>query len=425
VWFPVLHSLHLHPMPPVSQRILRTDSAVIDQLQERYVDVPNLINLAPGSPAFRPSTAVIAATTSSLAETSICTYGDVVGWTPLRRRWMQVILNSWDAGALQSEALSAGLSASDDYGLELMITAGANQGFVNLILALCDPGDEVILLLPYYFSHYCALLLADVTPVIVPCEPSTLLPASSHTIQAAMTSKTRAVVLVSPGNPSGVVMPACFVDELVSICRKGDVWLIMDEAYKELTGDAPHYSPPQLTGVIKLYTMSKIYGMAGWRVGALLYPRHLSNQLRKVQDTIPTHATMISQIAAHHALEIDGPLLAARAQLNFDKRSRFALVLSEVYSRAQGKLCHPFVVGNGALYFFLPIAVKPGSCKSMRHADRDVVDVFVQKGNVLVTPGQAFGMPEYVRVSFGSIQCDKVDAAIDGLRKALEFWFEL
>jgi aspartate/methionine/tyrosine aminotransferase len=412
-------------MPSVSQRILRTDSAVIDLLEERYADVPNLINLAPGSPPFGPSQAVIAATASSLAETSICTYGAVLGWTPLRARWMQVILRAWDADALQREALSTGHSAADNYGLELMVTGGANQGFVNLVLALCDPGDEVILLQPYYFSHYCALVLADVTPVIVPCETSTLLPASAHAIQSAMTSKTRAVVVVSPGNPSGVVMPACLVDELVSICRNGNVWLIFDEAYKELTGDAAHYSPPQLSGVIKLYTMSKIYGMAGWRVGALLYPRHLSSQLRKVQDTIPTHATLISQIAAHHALEMDAPLLAARAQLNFDTRRRFAHVLSEIYFRAQGKTSHPFVVGNGALYFFLPTSFKSSSCNSMKHAERDVIDVFVQIGNVLVTPGQAFGMPDYVRVSFGSLRGDKVDAAIAGLRKALEFWFDV
>jgi aspartate/methionine/tyrosine aminotransferase len=410
-------------MPPVSSRIRQTPTAVIDALLERYAEVPNLISLAPGSPPYRPSKAAIEATSATLSDPSISTYGDVRGWPPLRSRWLQIIFRSWNQDAVQREAVSAGVTSADDYGLELMVTAGANQGFFNLILALCDPGDEVILLLPYYFSHHCALVMADVTPVLVPCEPETLLPADVEAVRAAIGPKTRAVVLVSPGNPSGVVIPAPFVDEVVSLCQESKVWLIIDEAYKELTGSEKFYSPPCFDGVIKLYTMSKVYGMAGWRIGALVYPQHLSEQLRKVQDTIPTHAAMISQVAAYHALEVDAPLLPSRCQRNAETRSRFASMLSDVYKRVELELLYPFVEGNGAFYFFLPIAVRPSRFSKVRNV-KNVIDIFVKIGNVLVAPGEAFGMPEYVRVSFASAKRENLDEAVDGLRRALEFWFD-
>jgi aspartate/methionine/tyrosine aminotransferase len=410
-------------MPPVSSRIRQTSTAVIDALQERYGDVPDLISLAPGSPQYKPSKAVIEATSATLSDPSISTYGDVRGWPPLRSRWLQIILGSWNQDAVQKEAVAVGVSSANDYGLELMVTAGANQGFFNLILALCDPGDEVILLLPYYFSHHCAVVMANVIPVLVPCEPETLLPDGVQAVRAAISPKTRAVVLVSPGNPSGVVIPASLVDEVVSLCQESKIWLIIDEAYKELTGSEKFYSPPSFDGVIKLYTMSKIYGMAGWRIGALVYPQHLSEQLRKVQDTIPTHAAMISQVAAYHALEVDEPLLQLRCRRNVETRSRFASMLSDVYKGVELELLYPFVEGSGAFYFFLPIAIKPSRSSKVRNL-KNVIDIFVKIGNVLVAPGEAFGMPEYIRVSFATAKHDKIDDAVGGLRRALEFWFD-
>jgi hypothetical protein len=114
-------------MPPVSLRVAQTETAVIDDLLERYCDVEGLINLAPGAPAVLPSIEVRrAAATAGLGPTASA-YGDVLGFEPLRTRWMQTITASWDALWLEREARAGATTKADAYGLELMVTAGANQ----------------------------------------------------------------------------------------------------------------------------------------------------------------------------------------------------------------------------------------------------------------------------------------------------------
>jgi aspartate/methionine/tyrosine aminotransferase len=402
-------------MPQVSQRIQRTDAAVIDSLLQRYGGVRGLINLCPGSPAVLPACAALSAAARAADNREVSTYGDVLGWAPLRDRWMRTVMRDWDSDP-------AGVQFSWNCGLELMVTAGANQGFFNLVLALCDAGDEVLLLLPYYFSHYNALVMADVRPIVVPCDPDTLLPANIDAVRAAITPKTKAIVLVSPGNPSGVVAPKSLVQGLVDLCRQADVWLVIDEAYKELTFDSPHYSPVVLEGVIKMYTMSKIYGMAGWRVGALVYPKSLSSQLRKIQDTIPTHPSILSQIAAYHALA-DGITDIPQRVADFAAvRARFATALHEVYDRVGSKVLGKFVCGNGAFYFFIPTSTRATLLDVVNGESerRDPVDFLVQQANVLVTPGWAFGMPGHVRVSYGSVSIDQTAEAVAALISGLE-----
>jgi aspartate/methionine/tyrosine aminotransferase len=287
------------------------------------------------------------------------------------------------------------------------------QGFVSLVLALSDPGDEVVLLAPYYFSHYNALTVCGVTPVVVRCDEATLLPTGIDDVRRAFSARTKAVVLVSPGNPSGVVAPSPFVDSLVALCRASDVWLLSDEAYWEITYDGAECSTPRaLQGVVKIYTMSKVYGMAGWRVGALLYPKELSVHLRKVQDTIPTHATMVSQVAAYHALADDSALLQERLQNFSSSRRCFVKHLTSVYSQVE----LPFVCGDGAFYFFLPVA------SGAEPAD-GIVDFLVRTSSVLVVPGSAFGLANYVRVSYGSVLPEDAEEAAQRLRTGLEAWF--
>lgn len=401
-----------HRQLSVSDRVQSTEVAVIDDLLERYGDAEGLINLAPGVSAWKPSSRVFDAISSSLRNAEVSAYGDVLGWPLLRKRWLDSVLASWDKERLERESNRLGTDAECDYGLELMVTAGANQGFFNVVLTLCDPGDEVILLLPYYFSHYNALVATGVVPVLVPCDPATLLPKSMESVQKSITSRTKALVLVNPANPSGVVAPPSLVDDLVSLCSEHGIWIIIDEAYNELTYGIAHYSPAVVEGVIKLYTMSKLYGMAGWRVGAIVYPKILSSQLRKVQDTIPTHAPIVSQIGAYHCLAENHMAVTSRTNQLFAVRERIVSSLSEHYARYAEKFTAPFVAGCGAFYFFIP-TIAPASGDS-------VVDHFFKVGRVLVAPGRAFGMPGYVRISYGKLNVDNVDTALAAIKAALE-----
>lgn len=238
---------------------------------------------------------------------------------------------------------------------------------------------------------------------------------SIRSIREAIGPRTKAVVLVSPGNPSGVIAPPSFVDELVALCRESSLWLVSDEAYKEITFDGlSAFSPNALAGVIRLYTLSKVYGMAGWRVGALVYPSELSIHMRKIQDTIPTHASLLSQVTAFTALQEEAPLIASRVQIFSATRDVFARSLSEVYKQ----LDINFVTGNSAFYLFLPIET------SKREA-HDVVPFLVKTSNILTVPGDAFGMPGYVRVSYGSVSIADASRAAAALQKGLCAWFNV
>lgn len=285
---------------------------------------------------------------------------------------------------------------------------------------MCDPGDEIILLAPYYFSHYNALTACGVTPVIVKCDVATLLPASVSCVKDAVSPRTKAVVLVSPGNPSGVVAPREFVDALTSLCETSGIWLVADEAYKEITYDGVvACAPTALAGVIRIYTMSKVYGLAGWRVGALVYPRALSLHLRKVQDTIPTHATIISQVVALSAIEEDSSRIGRRVGDFAAIRECFVRHITEVY---EGRRHLHFVRGNGAFYLFLPVG-----CSTLHRSTpgcaADVVSFLVHTAKVLVVPGSAFGMDNYVRVSFGSVTLRHAESAAKALKAGLLAWF--
>ncbi|KAI0567827.1 Aminotransferase [Gracilaria domingensis] len=390
--------------PSVSTRILRTGPAIIDDITERYgpsVDV----NLCQGVPRIGISDKVQEKLAMVLRDSQIMMeiskYGDLVGLPDLLKLWGNVLAGGYnnkpeldldDLDELKTIFLSH----------ELMITAGANQGFVNVILTICDQNDEVILVLPYYLSHVNALVMTGVVPIPVPVDHKTFIPRIED-IKARLTERSKAIVIVNPGNPSGIVTPKYLIEQVSSLCKDHGIWLVIDEAYREfLYDDKPGFFSPEPDGhTIKLYTMSKVYGMAGWRVGAILYPELISTEMKKVQDTIPTHASLISQVAAYEALK-ENPLYGKESYVNKLRfvRSCFLQHLKDAYSMAPGT---SFVIPNGAFYFFLPYdEVVYIPLKTEREA-RYAVEFLATKFHILVLPGFSFGMCGYIRASYGKI----------------------
>lgn len=385
-------------MPGPCQRVGNTPSPIIDVLLEKYPDVQ--FNLAPGCPSATPHPRALATCQALLSEpTSISQfshYNDVIGSQSLRYQWLEYIfqckVDSFD-------------SIIPDH--EIMITAGANQAFVNVVLTICDPGDDVIVVLPYYFSHVNALLMNNVNPIYVKVTTSTLCPSASD-IEMAITPRTRACIIVNPGNPSGVVMSRHLLDELSEMCRRHKVYLCIDEAYREYDfsrSDAIStvYSPQLHSHMIKLYTMSKCFGMAGWRVGAVLYPRALSSGMRKMQDTIPTHAAMFSQALAAEVLKFKPSHMASVLKV----RNIFLDFVRPIY--AASTISDMFVEPTGAFYLFLPYR-RTGDEQPPR--DDEVVHLLATGYGVLTVPGYGFGMDGYVRVCYGALREDEAaDAA--------------
>lgn len=412
-----------------SERIMKMSSGIMDTILEKYAaDSRVLFNLAQGMFFLGMSKTTQLAAQEALHNTmnQLCSYGDVLGWHPLRKRWLAKILLEWDQQQLALNAAAAGLSDAPDFGLELMITAGANQAFMNTMMALCNPEDEVITILPYYWSHVNAIQAAGCVPVFVPCDRATFLP-TIEAIESKISSRSKVIVLVNPGNPSGVVIPPELIDEIASLCRENGIWLVLDEAYKEFVYDpdnCPHYSPPVVEGVVKLYTMSKVYGLAGWRVGACLYPQSLSKHMRKVQDTIPTHSCKLSDVVAYAALNRTvrpaGSMdcVSQRVAAGNKIRLIFLKALLPVYENLSLKKF--FVEPTGAFYMFIPIVgIDP------HKEDVDIIEFLVEHVGVLLTPGSAFGMPDYIRVAYGRIGLEFAQVAATALAQGLADYFEL
>ncbi|PXF45664.1 Aspartate aminotransferase [Gracilariopsis chorda] len=392
--------------PCTSHRIQQTKPAIIDELLKKYSSTVNL-SLCQGAPFIGMPPEAQESVQHFLQDPAtakqMCEYGDVVGSEDLRRLWGNILGRGYNN---QPKFPSDDLHSLDTLfpKHELMITAGANQGFVNIVLALCDSGDEVLLVLPYYFSHENALVMAGVVPRAVPVDVTTFLP-NIEDIGDRITEKSKAVVIVNPGNPSGVVFPSSLLQKISTMCKKRNVWLILDEAYREFSyrdDDKTVFSPEPDEHIIKLYTMSKVYGLAGWRVGALLYPKRISADMRKVQDTIPTHASLLSQFVACEALK-HSPFYEKD---NYISMMRFVWVqFCEAVKKAYCAVSlSNYVLPCGAFYFFLPYDDTQYIAEKTEADDSFSVDFLATRFRILVCPGFSFGMCGYIRVSYGRIK---------------------
>ena len=297
---------------------------------------------------------------------------------------------------------------------QVLVTAGANMAFLHAVLTTTSPGDEVIVPVPFYFNHEMAIEMAGCRAVRVPTDAGYQLRLDA--IRAALSPRVRAIVTVSPNNPTGAVLTEASLREVNELCRERGVYHISDETYEYFTyGEARHVSPasfPAAAGhTIAIYSLSKAYGFAGWRIGYMAYPSHLADAMMKSQDTIVICPPVASQIAAAAALAV------GRAYC-------------EPHVRALGVLRETVVMRLGAL---APLAVVPAAegafyCLMRVDADADpmaVAERLVREHRVAVIPGPAFGMHEgcYFRVAFGALQQATVAVGVgrlvEGLRRIL------
>jgi Aspartate/tyrosine/aromatic aminotransferase len=219
-------------------------------------------------------------------------YGPTGGITPL----LEII-----AAKLSAEN---GINTGNDS--RIMITAGSNMAFLHALFAISRPGDEIILPLPYYFNHEMAISMLGCRTVPVPADDDFLL--QPELIRRSITKNTRAIITVSPNNPSGMVYPEDTLREINVLCAQYGLYHISDEAYEYFTyNGARHFSPGSIPGAhhhtISLYSLSKSYGFASWRIGYMVAPENLTSALYKVQDTNLICPPLASQYAALGALE--------------------------------------------------------------------------------------------------------------------------
>ena len=293
----------------------------------------------------------------------------------------------------------------------IVVTAGGNMAFMNAVLAITDPGDEIILSVPYYFNHEMAIRMASCRAVLVATDENyQLRPAA---LAAAITSKTRAIVTVSPNNPTGAVYAESALRDVNEICRKHGIYHINDEAYDYFVyDDAKHFSPASIADsgehTISLYSLSKAYGFAGWRIGFMVIPQRLFTAVRKIQDTILICPTVISQFAAVGAMQVGADYCRGYLQGLAEVRQLVQQELKAIHSFCEAP------PADGAFYFLLRLDTK---LKPLALVER-----LVREHRVAAIPGDAFGMHDgcYLRIAYGALQKETVAEGIGRLVSGLK-----
>jgi len=310
-------------------------------------------------------------------------------------------------------AVEHGVAVGPAHGNRLMVTAGGNNAFLAALLAIADPGDEIILPVPYYFNHEMAVSLVNGRAVLVPTDAAYQLEIDA--LRAAITPRTRAIVTVSPNNPTGAVYPAAALRAVNALCAERGIFHLSDEAYAAFTYDgAAHFSPASLPGAaahtIALHSMSKAFGFASWRIGWMVFPERLEAALRKIQDTLLICPPVISQYAALGALAAGGEFVRRQVGEVADVRARVRRELAPL--EAEGLAEVP--PAAGAFYFLLRV-----------RSDRpplEVAERLIRDHRVAVIPGNAFGCERgcHLRLAYGALQpataAEGVGRLVRGLR---------
>ncbi len=356
---------------------------------------PGTISLGQGVVHYGPPGSALHAVAQAVTSPETHRYGYVLGKPELR------------------DAFAKKLSAENhlDPGYKVAVTAGSNMAFFASLLAVASPGDEVILLTPYYFNHEMATRIAGCKPVLV--QTGDLWMPDLEAIQRAVTSRTRAIVTISPNNPTGIVYAPETLRAINQLCAAHGIYHISDEAYEYFTfNKAVHYSPGSSPGAhahtISLFSMSKAYGMAGWRLGYMAVPPHILADIRKIQDTNQICPAMLSQVAALTAMEEGVNYCKQHLKSMSDAR---AMVLQRLRNIQAPVEISP---SDGAFYFLLSVTAELDAKTLTRR--------LIQEYGVAVIPGDTFGMNERtcMRIAYGALHGSALTEALDRLSIGLE-----
>ncbi|XP_057969825.1 aromatic aminotransferase ISS1 isoform X4 [Malania oleifera] len=297
------------------------------------------------------------------------------------------------------------------YKSSVMVTAGANQAFVNLVLTLCDAEDSVIMFAPYYFNAYMSFQMTGITNILVgPGHPKTLHPDADWLEKTLLETKPtpKLVTVVNPGNPSGTYIPVPLLKRISDLCKDAGSWLVVDNTYEYFMYDGLKHSCMEGDHIVNVFSFSKAYGMMGWRVGYIAYPTDvegLGAQLLKVQDNIPICASIISQRLALYSLETGPEWVTEQVKDLVKNRTLLLEALSPLGNDAVKG-------GEGAIYLWAKLPEK-------YRDDFEVVYWLARRHGVVVIPGSASGGPGYIRISFGGLKEDDCRAAAERLRRGL------
>ncbi|HTP05798.1 MAG TPA: pyridoxal phosphate-dependent aminotransferase [Nitrospirota bacterium] len=305
---------------------------------------------------------------------------------------------------------------------QVLISCGAKHSLYNIAEALFDPGDEVIIPSPYWVSYPDQVILNDATPIIVETTEDEKFKLSAKKLEKAVTRKTKAVILNSPSNPTGLAYDKKTLEEIAAVSVKHKLYVISDEIYEKLIYDGfQHFSIASLGPEIKDLTIvvngvSKSHAMTGWRIGYAAGPQDVITAMANIQSQSTSNPTSISQKAAVEALR--GPQDFIQVMNSeFDKRRKYMV---ERLNRITGMSC---LMPVGAFYAFprvSPLFGKSVNGKLIRNSS-DLAAYLLEEAKVALVSGDAFGADAYMRLSYATSMeiivkgLDRIERAVNKL----------
>ena len=325
--------------------------------------------------------------------------------------------------ALRS-AIADKLARENDLAYEpdqVVVGCGAKHVIYNALAATLNEGDEVIIPAPYWVSYPDMVALQGGRPVIVPCDEKLGFKLGAAALEAAITPRTRWLVLNSPNNPTGAVYSAAELQALADVLlRHPHVWIMTDEIYEHFAyGNARHVSIAALEPRLKdraliVNGMSKAYAMTGWRIGYGAGPLPLIKAVTLLLTQSTSCAASMSQVAAVTALR--GPQDCVRSAVSLFEGRRDRMV--ELLRRIPGIRCQR---PDGAFYVFASVEGLVGATTASGktlNSDLDVMMYFLDQAGVASIDGSSYGMPAYLRMSFAT-SIEQIDAGCAALAQAV------
>jgi aspartate aminotransferase len=308
---------------------------------------------------------------------------------------------------------------------EVMVSVGGKHTLFNLFTATLNPGDEVVVPSPYWVSYPEQVRLVGGVPVFVTTDEATGFDLDLDRVRAAITARTKIVVVNSPNNPTGAVFSRPKLEAIARLAVERDLLVLSDECYEPMTYEGRHFSVAQLGPEVKARTLivntcSKAYAMTGWRIGLAAGPRELIRAMTDVQSQVTSNPSSIAQWAAVEALS--GPQDdVAKMAAEFDRRRR--LIVTGL-NALPGVSC---VMPKGAFYVFPNVsglfgqrapAFEGVAAKTLR-TSTDVTEFLLTRALVAVVPGVDFGSDAHVRLSYAT-STELIRQGLDRMAAALK-----
>jgi len=371
-----------------SQRALNIQPSGIRKFFDIVATMKDVISLGIGEPDFDTPEPIVAAGVSKL-QAGETHYTSNSGLIELREALNLHMAKLYDVAY--------------DPEMEILITVGVSEALYLAMAATLDPGDEIIFAEPCFVAYDSTAKMVGATPVMVPTTPETEFQVTAEAIEAAVTDRTKALLIASPNNPTGAVIERERLLAIAEVAAKHDLVVISDEIYDRLVYGMTHTCFASLPGMrertIVLQGFSKDYAMTGWRVGYLAAPAALAAEMRKLHQYLIMSAPTSSQWAALKALEVgESYVEAMRAEYN----RRRQLIVSGLNDL--GLTC---TEPKGAFYAF-------PSIKSTGMSDEEFAEKLLLEEQVAVIPGSAFGPSGagFVRMAYATAY-DKIEIALE------------